>query len=122
MKSESLRVAGHGVASRIATSLDGEYPDLDWALVEIHQPHHQPANIISASKISAEHPLCVERIVPLISKNENVLVVTSSGVQKGVLSASSTFLKSGYGCSFEEVFTVRTDGILSECFSVPLAT
>jgi hypothetical protein len=110
-------MAGHGVGSRIATSLDGEYPDLDWALIEIHQPHSQPANIITIDK-PAQHPLCVERIVPVISKNEPVLVVTSSGLQRAVLSASSTFLKSGYGCSFEEVFTVRLDGILSEYLSV----
>lgn len=115
-----MRTGGHGVGSRIATSLEGEYPDLDWALIEIQQPHSQPANVITIHKITGQIQVYVERIVPVISENENVLVVTSSGVQKGVLSASSTFLKSGYGCSFEEIFTVRLDGNISGCCSLPI--
>ena len=71
--------------------------------------------MISVDRKTGQCLLYVERIVPAISENVNVLVVTSSGVRTAVLSASSTFFKSGYGCSFEEVFTVRLDGNISEC-------
>lgn len=107
----------HGLGTRIATSLKGENPDLDWALIEIHRPHHESANVISFDRMTKKCPLYVENIVRVISNDANVLVGTSSGTQTGVLSSSSTFFKSPYGVSFEEVWTVRIDGDLGKLFA-----
>lgn len=65
--------------------------------------------MVSVDWITRQCILCVERVVPAILKDANVLAVTSSGIQTGSLSASSIFLKSPYGVSFEEVWTVRLD-------------
>jgi hypothetical protein len=104
----------YGIGTRIASSLDGENPDLDWALIEIQPPTSEPANMVSVDEITGKCILCVERVVPAILKDANVLAVTSSGIQTGFLSGSSVFLKSPYGVSFEEVWTVRLDGRLGK--------
>ena len=101
-----------GVGTRIASSLNGENPGLDWAVIEIQPPTNEPANMVSIDWITGQCILCVERVVPAILEDANVLAVTSSGIQTGSLSASSVFLKSPYGVSFEEVWTVRLDRML----------
>ncbi|KAE8445268.1 hypothetical protein EG329_013640 [Mollisiaceae sp. DMI_Dod_QoI] len=101
---------GHGIGSQLASSLNGQRPDLDWALIEIQHPHHEPANITSINWVSGQCQLYVERIVATIKETVNVLVVTSIGIQTGFLSASSMFYKSPHGVSSEEVYVVRVDG------------
>lgn len=72
--------------------------------------------MISFDQMTKKCPLYVENIVPVISNDANVLVGTSSGTQTGVISSSSTFFKSPYGVSFEEVWTIRIDGELGMLF------
>jgi hypothetical protein len=109
----------YGVGTRIASSLNGEQPDLDWAVIEIQPPTSEPANMVSIDWTTRQCVLCVERVVPAITKDANILAVTSSGIQLGSLSASSAFLKSPHGVSFEEVWTVRLDGKFGKlCFII----
>lgn len=108
---------GQGIGSQLASSLHGQRPDLDWALIEIQRPHHEPANISSINWVTGECQLCVERVVPAIKETVNVLIVTSIGIQTGFLSASSMFYKSPHGVSLEEVYIVRLDRKLGESLS-----
>ena len=109
----------YGVGTLIASSLNGEHPDLDWALIEIQPPSSEPANMVSVDSVTRQCILCVEKVMSIL-KDVNVLAVTSRGVETGSLSGSSVFLKSPYGVSFEEVWTVRLDGRLGKlCFIIP---
>lgn len=98
-----------GIGSRLASSLTGQHADLDWALVEIQQPYHEPANVTSIDWVAGESQLCVERVVPAITETVNVLVLASSGTRTGFLSSSSIFYKSPHAVSSEEVYVLRLD-------------
>jgi hypothetical protein len=80
-------------------------------LIEIDQPHTQPANIISLDS-TGECSLYIEQIVTTAFSEVSVLAITRSGVQTGVLSGTPTFYKSAFGNDFEEVWTIRLDGPL----------
>lgn len=104
------QMEGQGIGGRIASSLSGQHADLDWALVEVQQPYHEPANVISIDWVAGESQLCVEHVVSAIKETANVLVLASSGTQTGILSLSSIFYKSPHGVSSEEVYVLRFDG------------
>ncbi|KUJ16705.1 uncharacterized protein LY89DRAFT_733712 [Mollisia scopiformis] len=107
---ESMSIVGIG--NQLASSLNGQHPDLDWALIEIQRPHYEPANVTSIDWITGECQLYVERVVPSIRDTVSVLIVTSVGTQTGFVSASSIYYKSHQGASSEEVYVVRLDGRL----------
>ncbi|CZR66669.1 uncharacterized protein PAC_16570 [Phialocephala subalpina] len=109
--SDSVKhMEGQGIGSRLTSSLNGQHPDLDWALVEIQQPYHEPANVMSVEWIAGGTQMCVKHFVSAIKETANVLVVTSTGTQTGFLSSSSMFYKSPHAVSSEEVYVVRLDG------------
>jgi hypothetical protein len=93
-----------------ASSLDGENPDLDWALIEIESPHTQPGNVIYHDPKTRQHALYIEHIVNSNPTETSVLAITSSGgIQKGWLSGTPNYYRSPYGKLFQEVWTVRLD-------------
>jgi hypothetical protein len=99
-----------GIGTLFASSLDGENPDLDWALVEIESPHTEPGNVIYLDPVTRQQALFIERVVNSTPTDTSVLVITGSGgIQKGWLSGTANHYKSPYGDSFEEVWTVRLD-------------
>jgi hypothetical protein len=99
-----------GIGTLLASSLDGENPDLDWALIEIESPHTEPGNVNYLDPITRKQPFFIERIANLMPIDTSVLVITGSGgIQKGWLSGTASHYKSPYGNSFEEVWTVRLD-------------
>lgn len=100
-----------GIGTRLASSLNGQHADLDWALVEIERPYHEPANVACIDWIAGETQLCVERVVPAIKETANVLVLATRGTETGILSSSSMFYKSPHAVSSEEVYVLRLDGI-----------
>jgi len=108
------KITQYGIGNLLASSLNGDQPDLDWALIEIDQPHTQQANKVSINFLTVNYPLFVEELVTSPFPDSDVLVVTRRGVVAAKLSASSTFYKSAYGSSFEEVWTVRLDGEIGE--------
>lgn len=99
-----------GIGTLFASSLDGENPDLDWALIEIESPHTEPGNVIYLDPITRKQPLFIERVADSVPTDTSVLVITGSGgIQKGWLSGTSNHYKSPYGNFFEEVWAVRLD-------------
>jgi hypothetical protein len=101
-----------GVGTQLASSFDGQHPDLDWALIEIQHPHHQSANVTSIDWITGQCQIYVEQLVPAIQETVSVLVITSLGAWTGFLSASPIYYKSPSTASFGEVYVVRLDGKL----------
>ena len=96
------------------SSLNRSCADLDWALIEIKDP--------AILKILVPPPLtastnesfpCPKRVGRIGSNSINILAVTSQGALSGTLSGCPTFMKST-GCNtFQEVWTVRLKGSLS---------
>jgi hypothetical protein len=75
-----------GIGTLFASSLDGENPDLDWALVEIESPHTQPGNVIYHDPITRKQAICIERIITSVPTDTSILVITGSGgIQTGWL-------------------------------------
>lgn len=101
-----------GIGTQLASSFNGQHPDLNWALIEIQRPHHEPANVTSINWVTGEGQIYIEHTAPAITDTIDVLVITSVGCQTAILSGSPIFYKSPRGVSSEEVYVVRLDGKL----------
>ena len=93
-------------------STDGPHPDLDYALIEIQRPDFPTFNRIQLSETTSIIPWQVAQIK---LQNTSIITVTgSSGVLKGILSGTPSFLKSPSSQLFQVVWTVRLDGKLAQ--------
>lgn len=107
-KSKTLEAVGR----LVKLSTNGPHPDLDYALIEIQRPDFPTFNCIQLSETTLLVP---KQVVKIKSQNTSIITATgSSGVLKGILSGTPSFLKSPSSTIFQEVWTVRLDGKLAK--------
>ncbi|PQE16248.1 hypothetical protein CJF32_00010754 [Rutstroemia sp. NJR-2017a WRK4] len=87
--------------------------ELDYCLIEISNPELQTFNRIHPSHSLLQEALCPERVVTTLPANTNVLAVTgSTGILKGTLSGTPSFIMRQGSAKQKELWTVRLDGRL----------
>jgi hypothetical protein len=107
----TLSVLGNLVVSSVNRSNTG----LDYALVEIKEPHVQPYNKITLTRAPDTTYLYPERIAGPRLVDANIVAMTGSGgLLNGVLLGTPSFLRLPCSQSFQEVWTVRLAGHLSK--------
>ncbi|PQE11478.1 hypothetical protein CJF30_00011083 [Rutstroemia sp. NJR-2017a BBW] len=87
--------------------------DLDYCLIEISKVELQTFNRIHSSHSLLEEDLYPERVVTTLPANTNVFAVTgSTGLLKGTLSGTPSFIMRQGSVEQKELWTVRLDGRL----------
>jgi hypothetical protein len=92
----------------------GVHFDLDYALIEISNPQFYTFNCIPLED-GAEQPfLYSERVARIKQENTSILAVTgSTGLIKGALSGTPTFMKTPSSSTIQELWTVQLRGELA---------
>jgi hypothetical protein len=91
------------VGNLFLTSTDGPHSDLDYALFEIQQLHlHANGATVLAEKVATEAPKDVEVITN----------TGSTGILRGRLSGTPSFMRLSQSKNFQGVWTVRLNGRL----------
>jgi hypothetical protein len=112
LRQESVVETTEAVLGRLSTvSHTDNTSNLDWALVELRIPEISP-HILAHVSGGLEVSTCMVGIAPTEAA---VLVITgSNGIMRGTMSRSLTFMQLPNTVAFQEMWTVRLDGIVCE--------